>query len=45
MMYSATIGNGETTDKEGNETMSAPEETKGLSFENFMGVMKMMGNE
>lgn len=45
MMYSATIGNGETTDKEGNETISAPEKTKGLSFENFMGVMKMMGNE
>lgn len=45
MMYSATIGSGETTNKERDESMSTPEKTKGLSFESFMGAMKMMSNE
>lgn len=44
MLYSATIGGGESTVKE-DKQMNPPERTKGLSFQNFMGAMKMMSNE
>lgn len=43
-MYSATIGGGESNVKE-DKQMNIPEKTKGLSFESFMGAMKIMSNE
>ena len=47
MMYCATLGSNEPSPAQGRngETVNTPGETKGLSFEGFMGAMKMMSNE